>query len=99
MKLTAFFKIGVAQYAAMDAGEHFEPTPANIEARTQRFTIGDGLKVALLPKRTRGATVVVDAGFRFGDNAAIGVIEFVDRDVSAKGAEDRARREAEEAQG
>ena len=49
--------------------------------------------------RAGGYTRVLKAGFRFGDNAAIGVIEFVDRDVSAKGAEDRARREAEEAQG
>lgn len=52
---------------ALDAGEHFEPTPENIEARTQRFTLGEGLKVALLPKRTRGGTVVVDGYFRFGD--------------------------------
>ena len=35
------------------------------------------------------------AGFRHGDNAAMAVIEFVDRDVSAKGAADRARAEAE----
>lgn len=47
--------------------------------------------------RNGGYTRVLKAGFRHGDNAAVGVIEFVDRDVSAKGAEDRARREAEEA--
>ncbi len=47
--------------------------------------------------RAGGYTRVLKAGFRHGDNAAVGVIEFVDRDVSAKGAEDRARREAEEA--
>jgi large subunit ribosomal protein L17 len=35
------------------------------------------------------------AGFRKGDNAAMAVIEFVDRDASAKGAADRARVEAE----
>ena len=35
------------------------------------------------------------AGFRQGDNAAMAVIEFVERDVSAKGAGDRARLEAE----
>jgi large subunit ribosomal protein L17 len=27
----------------------------------------------------------VKAGFRYGDNAPLGVIEFVDRDVDAKG--------------
>jgi large subunit ribosomal protein L17 len=31
------------------------------------------------------------AGFRHGDNAAVAVIEFVERDTAAKGAEDRAR--------
>ena len=35
------------------------------------------------------------AGFRQGDNAAMAVIEFVDRDDTAKGAADRARAEAE----
>ena len=28
---------------------------------------------------------MLKAGFRYGDNAPIGVIEFVDRDVDAKG--------------
>jgi large subunit ribosomal protein L17 len=36
------------------------------------------------------------AGFRHGDNAAMAVIEFVERDTSAKGAADRARVEAEQ---
>ena len=35
--------------------------------------------------RQGGYTRVLKAGFRHGDNAPIGVIEFVDRDVSAKG--------------
>lgn len=35
--------------------------------------------------RPGGYTRVLKAGFRYGDNAAMGVIEFVDRDVSAKG--------------
>src|SRR5438105_11279555 len=30
-------------------------------------------------------TRILKAGFRYGDNAAVGVIEFVDRDESAKG--------------
>jgi zinc protease len=56
---------------ALDAGEDFEPTLANIDARVQRFTIGDGLEVRLLPKRTRGGTVTVDADFRFGDERSL----------------------------
>jgi large subunit ribosomal protein L17 len=47
--------------------------------------------------RHGGYIRIMKAGFRHGDNAALAVIEFVDRDVSAKGAADRARIEAEEA--
>ena len=35
--------------------------------------------------RDGGYTRVLKAGFRFGDNAPVAVIEFVDRDVDAKG--------------
>ena len=35
--------------------------------------------------RKGGYTRVLKAGFRYGDSAAVGVIEFVDRDVEAKG--------------
>ncbi|MDE2579358.1 MAG: 50S ribosomal protein L17 [Hyphomicrobiales bacterium] len=35
--------------------------------------------------RNGGYTRVLKAGFRFGDNAPMAVIEFVDRDVNAKG--------------
>ena len=45
--------------------------------------------------RAGGYTRVLKAGFRFGDSAPRAVIEFVDRDVSAKGREDKARVESE----
>ena len=35
--------------------------------------------------RAGGYTRVLKAGFRYGDNAAVAVIEFVDRDEAAKG--------------
>jgi large subunit ribosomal protein L17 len=41
--------------------------------------------------RNGGYTRVLKAGFRYGDSAPVAVIEFVDRDVEAKGQEDRAR--------
>ncbi|WP_114285008.1 50S ribosomal protein L17 [Candidatus Halocynthiibacter alkanivorans] len=48
-------------------------------------------------ERQGGYVRVLRAGFRYGDMAPMAIIEFVERDVSAKGAADRARLEAEEA--
>ena len=48
--------------------------------------------------RNGGYTRVLKAGFRYGDGAAVAVIELVDRDESAKGAADRARHEAEQSE-
>jgi len=47
--------------------------------------------------RNGGYTRVLKAGYRYGDSAAVAVIEFVDRDVDAKGKEDRERHEAAKA--
>ena len=46
--------------------------------------------------RNGGYTRIMKAGFRFGDNAPLAVIEMVERDVDARGAADRARVEADE---
>ena len=35
-------------------------------------------------KRSGGYTRIIKAGFRYGDNAPLAIIEFVDRDVEAK---------------
>src|SRR5690606_32379166 len=48
--------------------------------------------------RQGGYLRIVKAGFRYGDMAPMAIIEFVDRDVDAKGAADRARAEAEAAE-
>ena len=48
-------------------------------------------------ERNGGYTRVLKAGFRYGDMAPMAIIELVDRDVDAKGAADRARLEAAEA--
>ncbi|MFG1428303.1 50S ribosomal protein L17 [Roseixanthobacter glucoisosaccharinicivorans] len=47
--------------------------------------------------RPGGYTRIVKAGFRYGDSTPVAVIEFVDRDVDAKGAADHARTAAEAA--
>jgi zinc protease len=56
--------------SAAAAVEAFEATPANIEQRTQRFEVG-GVKVALLPKGTRGAAVQATLTLRFGNEKAL----------------------------
>jgi len=45
-------------------------------------------------ERPGGYIRVLKAGFRYGDNAPMAVIEFVDRDVSAKGKIDREKMDA-----
>jgi large subunit ribosomal protein L17 len=44
--------------------------------------------------RQGGYLRILKAGFRYGDTAAVALIEFVDRDPAAKGAADKARHEA-----
>lgn len=41
--------------------------------------------------RNGGYLRIIKAGYRYGDNAPVAVIEFVDRDVNAKGYADRKR--------
>jgi len=56
--------------AAIAAGEAFEATPANIDARTHRSQEG-GLKLALLPKQTRGNAVNLSLKLRYGSEASL----------------------------
>jgi zinc protease len=53
------------------AGEAFDPTPANLEARTQRYALPNGVRVALLPKKTRGETAQIDIRLDIGDEASL----------------------------
>ena len=52
-------------------GETFDPSPANIESRTKRFTLPNETKVAMLEKKTRGESVRVNIAFRFGDEKTL----------------------------
>jgi zinc protease len=53
------------------AGEAFNPTPANLEARTQRYTLQNGVRVALLPKKTRGETAQFEIRLDLGNEATL----------------------------
>jgi zinc protease len=53
----------------VQAGEVFDPTPANIEARLVRRELANGIKLLLLPKKTRGGTVVAQLSLYWGDEA------------------------------
>jgi zinc protease len=55
---------------AVAEGEAFEASAANIDRRTQIVQVG-GIKVALLPKKTRGQTVQVRIRLRVGDEASL----------------------------
>ncbi len=48
-------------------GEAFDPTPANLDARSQRITLAEGIKGTLLPKKTRGESVNLRLVLRYGD--------------------------------
>ena len=53
--------------AALAAGEAFDPSPQNIEARVQRRVLDNGVRTALLPKSTRGGKVVAQLNLNWGD--------------------------------
>jgi len=52
---------------AVAQGEAFDPSPANIDSRTRRGQIGDGLKFSFVEKKTRGKLVVLSLQLHFGD--------------------------------
>jgi zinc protease len=57
--------------AAVEQGEAFDTTPAAVEARTTRVTLPGGMKLVLLPKKTRGGTVVATVNLHFGDEKSL----------------------------
>jgi zinc protease len=51
--------------------EAFDATPANLDRRLQVSTLASGMKVALLPKGTRGRAVQAQLTLRYGDEVAL----------------------------
>ncbi|XZF13135.1 M16 family metallopeptidase [Chitinophagaceae bacterium MMS25-I14] len=56
---------------ALAQAEAFDPSPDNIETRTERGTIPGGAQYALLPKTTRGGTVQANFVLRMGDEKSL----------------------------
>ena len=62
---------GYAGNPSLQRGEDFDPTPANIEARVSRSTLANGMRVTLMPKRTRGSKVSAQLMIRFGSEQSL----------------------------
>ncbi len=62
-------------------------TTKMLMSKLQNITTTNKVKKTLskrYEKRSGGYTRIIKAGFRYGDNAPMAVIEFVDRDIEAK---------------
>jgi zinc protease len=57
--------------AAISEGEAFTATTANVEGRVVRAKLANGAHVVLLPKKTRGGSVVAQVRLEFGDEQAM----------------------------
>ena len=56
---------------AIAMGEAFDASPENIETRTTRITLPSRMKLALLPKKTRGESVNGRLTFRYGTSTSL----------------------------
>ncbi len=57
---------GYTGSAGLAKGEAFDASPKNIDARTVRAQLSDGMKLGMLTKKTRGETVQVALTLRYG---------------------------------
>ncbi len=62
-------------------------TTKSLVSKLQDIKLANKVKKTLskrYEKRSGGYTRIIKAGFRYGDNAPMAIIEFVDRDIEAK---------------
>ena len=57
--------------ALLEDGEALDPAPASLESRITRLTLPGGLKLALVPKKTRGGVVFASLNLHFGDENSL----------------------------
>ncbi len=76
-----------------DKAEAFDVSQDNIEKRTERMTV-NGVKLALLPKSTRGQTVTVMTQFQYGNlesTAGKTVVNYLTEPMLSRGTEKLSR--------
>ncbi|HEV3008426.1 MAG TPA: pitrilysin family protein, partial [Burkholderiales bacterium] len=57
--------------ASVRLGEAFDPSPQNIDKRTLKRQLSNGILAALLPKQTRGGRVVATLTLHWGDEKSL----------------------------
>jgi zinc protease len=62
---------GIESGKPKELGEVFAATLDNIEARTTRKTLANGIKAVLLPKKTRGGKVQLRLSLHWGDEKSV----------------------------
>lgn len=80
-------------------GEAFDPSPANVDARTHTYTLSNGMEVALLPKETRGDEVLIRVRLHFGDEESLmgrGTAGAMAGAMLMRGTESRTRQEIQD---
>ncbi len=93
----------VANYkgdSAVAAGEAFDTSIANLESRTERLVLPNGMKVALLPRKTRGATVNVSLRMNLGDEKTLfgkDALASATAEMLTKGTQKRSRQDFDDA--
>jgi zinc protease len=80
-------------------GEAFDPSPANIDARTSRVELPGGAKLVMLPKETRGDAVNAVIRINYGDeNSLKGIGRFapLTHQMLMRGTRDKSRQEIDD---
>jgi len=62
---------GYAGGASVSLGEAFDPSPQNIDKRTVKKQLTNGIRVALLPKQTRGGRAIATLTLHWGDEKSL----------------------------
>ncbi|HBE89418.1 MAG TPA: insulinase family protein [Elusimicrobia bacterium] len=84
---------------AVSAGESFDSSPENIDARTVRRTLRNGMKLVMLPKKTRGSSVNVSLTLRKGSLETLrglGEVPSFASDMLTRGTAKRTRQQVQD---